>query len=182
MKPAASISCLLLVTSCAVEEIVVATSDAGPDAGHRSPHPCASNANCRPDEYCAKPNCQEPTGECSRRGAICNADLAPSCGCDNITYFNDCLRRAHGVSLSTMGECENPVQCGDGPSAPCPPPSTCAQLSCTADRARICWVLPPACVPNPPGDFYSWAPCGAAGPCVDTCTAIRSGMPHQSCP
>jgi hypothetical protein len=177
----------LLLASCAVDEIIAATSDGPPDAGHRSPmHTCSTNADCHDDERCAKPTCDEKTGECVPRPTVCPPDLAPSCGCDGITYFNDCWRRVRGVAASTPNECEaNVVLCGGPTHATCPAGSTCALLSsdpptpmCPADSTGVCWVLPPRCSPNTPGDIYGWIPCGPPAPCVDTCNAIRAGVPH----
>jgi hypothetical protein len=183
---------VFMLSSCAVEQIVAATSD-GPDAGHRT-RPCMTNAECHKDEYCAKASCQDIMGGCTHRQMFCNLDLEPVCGCDGLTYYNECWRVNRGVASSTKGECDamavTTVTCGGPTHAACPPPAACAELvgdsTCPADPTFTCWVLPPVCGQNAPGELYdNWVPCGPAAPCVNTCNAIRSGVPHYqstSCP
>jgi hypothetical protein len=174
----------LFVASCVVEEIIVANSD-GPDAGRHNPHPpCMTNADCRSEEYCAKPNCQERMGECAHRPFICKAEALPSCGCDGLTYFNDCWRQVNRVASFTPGECyETAIPCAGPERKSCPPGSYCALLSndgpidvCPANPSGYCWVLPTSCGARVPGD--DWMPCGPPAPCVGACDAIRSGVMH----
>ena len=180
---------LLLSTSCAVEEIVAATSERHEDGGrHPQPHPCMSNADCRLDEFCSKATCEAAQGDCARRPAFCDASPNPFCGCDGITYFNDCWRETRGIAAATRGECEVGValSCGGAARATCPPESFCAEVvpgpadTCPADATGDCWVLPPVCGSMDP--INRWMPCGPPAPCVDTCTAFRSGIPHWRAP
>jgi hypothetical protein len=50
-----------------------------------------------PDD-CVDPS-QKIEGECSKI-------FAPVCGCNNITYNNDCVARTEGVQQWTTGECK----------------------------------------------------------------------------
>jgi hypothetical protein len=200
VKTVTAVLALLLATSCAVEELTLATADAPPDGGHHpQPHECTSNVDCRPEEYCAKVSCTDAMGACMRRPTVCPSDLAPSCGCDTITYFNDCWRRLSGIASSTQGECETSIiDCGgSNPYMPCPKVNAgplagqmhCAQLlfdpsMCAPDIKGRCWVLPPQCDPSAPGDTQRWMPCNGPGACVDSCTAIWNNGPHfpAQCP
>jgi hypothetical protein len=174
--------------SCAVEEIVAATSERHLDDGGHHPHPCTNNDECHPEEFCAKVTCEDAEGACVRRPIVCGATPEPSCGCDGITYLNDCLRRTKGIAAATPDECDaTAVACGGPAKTACPDGSYCAQLLsagpvpvCPADAPGTCWVLPTDCGPPAPGD--RWMPCGPPAPCVDTCTAIRASIPHWRAP
>jgi hypothetical protein len=82
--------------------------------------PCqeASGLTC-PDGYwcdaeapsypCNDAHAQTLQGVCVRFGASCDgADPYPSCGCDGITYPDDCAREQAGVHRYTIGACPAP--------------------------------------------------------------------------
>jgi hypothetical protein len=114
------------------------------------------------------------------------------CGCDNITYFNDCLRQAYGVAASTPNPCPQEGACGGPSGAMCPAGTYCAQLApphgpCGHDIPGTCWVLPPHCPTATPANY--WDSCddmgGGGGVCLDTCSAIQAGGPYhrsEQCP
>jgi Kazal-type serine protease inhibitor domain len=164
---------------CATEEIIIAKR-VGPGAGSPT---CTSNAECTAFEICTKASCGEPTGLCEPREATCTRTFAPSCGCDGVTYLNDCLRKASGVPLRKPGECGREAsRCGrDKP--PCSADAFCARLvngpECGPQEAEgTCWIIPTSCDPANGGDD-AWTPCGPPEKkCTDTCSAIRSEQPH----
>ena len=172
----------VLVGACSEETIVLATvpaEDAGTPHGKR----CTTNDDCSQDGFCEKVTCDAPAGECRRRPTLCAQEQRPTCGCDGITYLDDCLRRAAGVSSSTPGECDaSALRCSA--TQACPAGATCALLAmrdfmCSPDLAGVCWVIPAVCPPPVTGD--RWDPC-APGPgprCVGTCEAIAAGVPFR---
>lgn len=162
----------------------------GGGGGGAQAKPCASRLDCMPDWRCEKPSCDAVMGECAPPPLFfCPPDPAPVCGCDGVTYWNDCVRRQAGAQLEATGEC--------GVSAcPCDIDSDCADDSefavcahlvqgaemCHSDEKGVCWVLPPQCVPNST-DPPSWRECRPPelppAPCVDTCQAIASHHTHK---
>jgi hypothetical protein len=162
-------------------------SGAGNDSSNDSGYiECALDTDCLPDERCEKADCSAPRGFCEPRPfCISPEEPDPVCGCDNVTYWNDCLRRRAGATPAHPGECGHGfVRCFTGndcgvsgarcarlfPPGLCPPPGP-----------GRCWVLPPICPPS--ADPRRWLGCSAPGampapPCVDACNAIRSEWPH----
>jgi hypothetical protein len=178
------------LTGCVTDEIVVATLEAGAPSDHHvraDDHPCDDNVDCAANELCEKMRCDDRTGHCVLRPFSCPPDTDPSCGCDGITYWNNCLRRQNGVSGAGPGECaESAFTCTSSDAHECPMPgSSCARLlppglMCTTDVRGSCWMLPDVCPPHPP--FESWTSCANPTVCEDTCSAIRSGVVHQRNP
>lgn len=57
--------------------------------------------------------CELPVGQCNGAGlgtcrvipASCGSEMSPVCGCDDMTYRNDCERRRAGLSAGQAGAC-----------------------------------------------------------------------------
>lgn len=173
---------------CQATDIVIADIPVG-DGGERAHHsePCAESADCHDNEFCDKPTCDATSGRCHHRRVIdfCTTGGAPVCGCDGVTYWNDCLREARGVSSSTNGECVAAAPCSKAESCAVAG-AACARLlpegaACAADAPGTCWVLPPVCPVD--GGGAAWTRCdGNARSCTDACTAIRAQVPHRRLP
>jgi hypothetical protein len=195
---------VVLGSACAPEEIVLATLPPSPDGGGKvDPRRCATASDCSASSFCERHDCADPVGTCEARPVVCDDDARPVCGCDGITYWNDCLRRAAGITAKVDGECTTSAQtCGhDGPPGPgpmppintCPANTFCARLlppappldPCPPDAPGTCWALPAVCSGGRPGPDR-WTPCAPGmGACVTTCDAIRTGLPHRrasACP
>jgi hypothetical protein len=64
---------------------------------------------CPDGMVCDVRSCDEAaTGTCVSRPGPCPLVWAPVCGCDRVTYGNDCERLAAGVALDHLGECGGP--------------------------------------------------------------------------
>lgn len=62
-------------------------------------------------------SCEENCGDCILVSLTyvdieCLDDWSPVCGCDSVTYANDCIaQHYHGVSSWTEGPCDSPSEC-----------------------------------------------------------------------
>jgi hypothetical protein len=173
-------------------------------AGSATPTPLACDVThpCLPGRFC-----ELPTGVCAAAldhgicvdvAPLCSDVYAPQCGCDGLTYGNDCLRRGARVQLGQDGacaavECEADCDCYARRPFALPCPLDCANCdnfwTCTEGRCfEHCGVLPPdlcdtRCAAN--------ADCGADASCQKpaghcdgpgACRARPQGCPAVSDP
>ena len=208
---AASLLCAL-TSACGPETLVIATRDH--DASTRRPVDagdadsdggsalddaafyCSDDVPCAADALCEKATCDAPFGTCESRPTVCSAEELPVCGCDGVSYFNDCLRRANGVPSSTQGECGRGAHaCGPPGGGDCPKDAYCARIdsgSRTCDPGSSftsgkCWILPAVCAAAQ-GSGDRFVSCAEATydptqppterSCVSACEAIRSEEPQ----
>jgi hypothetical protein len=197
-----ALAAITLLGACAEEEILLARLPPAKHAGAPvEAKRCVDEVECPGNTYCERSDCRDLAGTCATRDIVCEEDPSPVCGCDGVTYWNDCLRRASGVTSMRPGHCEGPdaqpcgLEPGPGPGpGPVPPGSrgggcgagfSCARLlppspnQCPLELSGTCWALPAVC-PPPTSEPDRWTPCGMpATACTTTCDAIRSGAPHQ---
>ncbi len=180
---------LTLGAGCGEADVIVATTYATADASAFDGGPgqtCMTDHDCLAIELCARTTCSDVTGVCARRPTLCDNGLKPVCGCDGVTYWNDCLRKQSGASTSTAGECSGSfAACGGVSNMECPTGATCNRLvpgpgnDCNLSPVGACWVLPDECPAS-----SSVPPLKGCPPdpptCTDVCAAIESGNPYQS--
>jgi hypothetical protein len=179
--------------------IVCTLSDAGTGTG------CPDGSFCEFSEATKCPDkAPEGTqGTCAPiRSESCANDFsfAPQCGCDGVTYFNECLRRERGVSTASAGPCFlTPLKSCDPARRDDPDCPTCAvifpsefsiyfpdagssPLACAvaSTTAGSCWVTP-ACTSSSPPSGTRLRSLSCPRPCEDACLAIRAGGPMTTC-
>ncbi len=163
-----------------------------PNCGPPPDSDSASASDCPPHEFCEQPpgacGTADLGGSCVPVSDACPRIFAPVCGCDGVTYPNDCVRRGARAQKAHDGPCEcrgAPVclpgtrgvdldadGCEDGcapcPSTSCPQPGMAADIDGDA-CADTC--LPGFCATSAEcaDDFYCakrLSECGARGVCV----------------
>jgi hypothetical protein len=181
--------CSLVLAGCKVETIVAGTLalDAGADDDAAASVGCRGPDDCAAGELCEKRACADARGLCMPIPRLCtDAHLSPVCGCDGITYFNDCLRRRSGIASARPEPCEQTAQrCVSEREQPCPEPAVCGRLPprisigspgvrCEPEEPGQCWVVPVSCDRTLPGDRFGT--CDGTLQCLDLCSALRSGQ------
>lgn len=110
---------LALAGGCGAVEL--GSDDTGGDAiktgktcGTRGAAACASGSVCIFAESAACGSSDEG-GSCLVPSQVCTADANPVCGCDGVTYGNECKAHAAGASIMATGACSGtPVTPVDG--------------------------------------------------------------------
>jgi hypothetical protein len=74
--------------------------------GECPPPPCRDNSECSLTELCLKTagDCGG-LGLCTAKPLMCIVIWMPVCGCDELTYANECEALATGVNVAYEGEC-----------------------------------------------------------------------------
>jgi len=178
----AALACAFAVASCDSETIVLATIPSD-DAGALVPTRCVKSSDCGEGSYCEKGTCDAPAGTCRTPEEDCGNEEAVVCGCDGVTYFNECLRKQASIEGSTAGPCTIP-NCG-GSFPQCTSPTVCFQVVAMGQPCApspnasppvgTCWFLPADC-PQPSATSQYWDDCAPDGArCEETCPAIKGG-------
>jgi hypothetical protein len=204
MKVSACAWLALAFVACAPEDILLGTR-LTPDAGAPAPtqtstaippemmmpdasdaeRSCRFSSDCEGTEFCSKEVCGG-IGRCELLPAVCDNDRKPVCGCDGITYWNDCLRQSNSITGSTSGACDSTRarSCGGPQKATCPNEAHyCAKRlressQCMPDPFGVCWAVPSDCG-DQADESNRWRRCGAPeDECLDACNVIKSEQPY----
>jgi hypothetical protein len=178
-----SIALLLLLGACGTVDVDVIRLPPGSQFDGGVPTSCSDFHDCAGDQLCDKAACADALGHCAPRpsASVCPSDYRPECGCNGVTYWNGCLRRAAGVESHEVTECTRTCDA----ASPCPDGALCARLlhsptDCSRAAAGACFALPLSCEGGPPNHYV---PCDNLSQCLDMCAAIRSGQTsfEQTC-
>jgi hypothetical protein len=150
--------------------------------GECEPPVCRSDRDCARDEFCEFATCLDVSldtvrlGECVPVPNGCPEILAPVCGCDGVTYENDCFRREARVSKAHDGRCEEPAaRCGGIAGFLCPDPGQVCIF-----EPGTCHIVDNMgeCVDRPDVCIDLWDPvCGCDGRTYSNeCHAVGAGI------
>jgi len=206
---AAVVSAVAIVgPACGVDDITVATvtlPEAGavhctvvpsPDGGQPADAGDAGIEPCKATEFCEPATCDSSNGTCTTLPPTCNGPGSFVCGCNKVTYFNDCVRQTAGQGTLSSGLCLDPKLCG-GPSS-CGDSQVCAlalpylplafeeylcsmpALDLVASQAGQCWGLPSTMPTGADGgeQFRFLTP--SVQPCPSQCTDAYTALTNAS--
>ena len=147
-SPGALIDCMLCMVSETVDPLLQRLQGE-PAAVAQTCGGCAAS-ECEAGAYCEPPVglCEgvPEVGVCVEMPEACSGEAKPVCGCDGVTYENDCVRRQHRVGLLHAGPCK--LTCGSAEGDVCPDGTFCEGLPgrCDAPADGVCVPVPDACI------------------------------------
>jgi hypothetical protein len=111
----------------------------------------AAGDTCAVGEFCKLESgaCSaDAEGVCTVIPGVCEPDVAPVCGCDGVTYSNECFAASAGASIAAAGACAQGAACVVG-GGTCAAGEFCRPHvgDCAAAAAGNCTKIPEVCPP-----------------------------------
>ena len=108
---------------------------------------------CEEGQFCQRPEgeCSEDAvGECVDVPPLCPQIVDPMCGCDGMTYGNECYAAAAEVTVAFPGECDEEQVCGGSAGETCDAGQYCEREEgeCSEVAEGVCADIPSLCPTN----------------------------------
>ncbi|MEL7047510.1 MAG: Kazal-type serine protease inhibitor family protein [Pseudomonadota bacterium] len=107
----ASLTLFIAVAALTAIAPAFAAQQVGEPCGSRAQITCAKGLWCEPPAGLC--SVAERLGKCQTAPQVCTREYIPVCGCNSVTYGNECTRRSARVGLDYKGECLTPKSSGD---------------------------------------------------------------------
>lgn len=164
--------------------------------------PCGSDRNCPAGNFCNATDCLG-VGRCTPRNSLrCGGFYEPVCGCDGVTYRDECAIAQAGVRTAARGACGEGFRSADagaavigcGSTAQCPAGQVCCPSTsrCVNAACEACCLPPradgliPCLENNQCANVYqrycAGTGCGTVGFCDLTYAPPGPGCPHVLAP
>lgn len=143
-------ACAAAAEGISVAKTGECAASGGGTCGGRGGGTCATTEYCKytPAAMCGR---ADATGTCTKivKDVGCLANFDPVCGCNGMTYGNECEAVRAGVSVDHTGECASAGTCGGFTGEQCSNGYFCnypTDMACgNADGQGACTPIPGAC-------------------------------------